>query len=305
MYPLGEQSAEFPSATPELERNLVFRQQLRGMAVRFLVLAACFLVLDCLGLMWALPTFQSTRFRSVAALLLSVGVPFGLFCGQLTALAAFVGLGEGNHVIRFALGAIVVQVAAVLLGSFIIAQKADPSPGELARLAIMTLLLFCVMQLPFWLLRLCRGWHWGSEPVLNPIPRFGIAHILGWSVLLSLPLTLYRIICSWGAVVRIDPLTWMFLALLMSTFGAIMISVAARCRVGMAAFVLLPISAITGVFLGVLNGGQQLVTASLVITCLTAGTLLIVVVRGLARSGVHLSTWNLLKARQIIRVGVS
>ena len=135
---------------------------------------------------------------------------------------------------------------------------------------------------------------------MNPVPRFGIAHILGWSALLGLPLTLYRIICSWGAVVRLNPVTWMFLALLIAVFGAIMISVAARCRIGMAAFVLLPISATTGVFLGVLNGGQQLVTASLVIACLVAGALLIVVVRGLSCLGVHLSTRNLLNDNHIL-----
>ena len=288
-------------------RDSSFWHQLSLTTTLLTALVAGFLTLDFLVLAVVLPLTElaSGQLNSDILLILAGGLPSGLFVGQLLTLAALTALGDGNHAIRYAMSSIFVLLGSVVLGLiFGWLDDADYGYGELAAGALALLMCFCILQFPFWLLRVGRGWHWGAVPAVNTVPRYGIAHVFGWSALLALPLILYRVMAN-------DEDTPSLLNLvtclgLTAAFGASMLSVAGRCRLTMATFVLIPIAGVTAAVLFMLigRGADGELAAVLVVAFIAAGLLLIAMVRLLAGFQLRLTTRQRLSSeRQAIRNG--
>lgn len=247
------------------------------------------------GLARSLPGELLSSF-GMEATIVAVCAFAGLVISQLVMFATLVALGDGNHAARFALGAIMVLVCtALLITGLVWLEGTRAGAGDVAGATLMVMFFFCLLQFPFWLLRWIRGWRWGVEPPDRAAPRFEIVHVLGWFAALVLPLFLYQLFVSFD-----EPAYSILLVVPMALFTALqgmaLLSLAARCRLGMAAFLSIPIAAVPGAILALIasGGSHVLIGAASITGCWVAALNFILAVKLLDRLGVQFKTRRLM-----------
>ena len=272
-----------------------FFDSLRSNVVVLALLSVCWIPLDCICLAYLLPWLMDILPRGTVVVV--VAVTMGLLLAQLLLAAALAALGDGNHVARSAVGAIIVFSFTMLMARITCWLRADPfGPGEAPGLALFVLFGYCLLQLPFWLLRYSLGWRLGTETIQMASARFDVAHVFGWSALLMLPLFLYRLFESIDAIDLGGILHLVVAGVFVVLEGATFVYLAGRCTAGMALFVAIPMACVNGMLLYVVmlpltQARGTNVAAALVAACLTGGLLLIGTVQLLDRfAGVRFST---------------
>ncbi len=127
---------------------------------------------------------------------------FSLAClfSQIVILAIWAALFTGSNLVRVLMSTLVLCVSVYLLTW--IAQVVAPAVAEFRNWTgfqglTLIVVLFYVIQIPFWILRFLLGWRIvldvAREPAAADRHRYTMLHILGWMAFLSVPLGLGQV----------------------------------------------------------------------------------------------------------------
>ena len=253
------------------------------------------------GVLIALTYVLSEGFQGAPAFIQALPyVAFaGLIIGQGLILAVFAAIGGGNHVVRVVTGAIAILLASWAIATFLVYPQTGANDwAPVLGVGLMTVMLYCFVQIPFWLLRVVRGWRFGEVATSESSVRFRLEHVLGWSAFLMLPLFLLQFIISLGSGIDLVGFVAVsIVGLIALANGAALIRVAGIAPTGMALVLLLPIALVGSlIFLLALvvtmrAGGQlRMVFPAVVLAHFAGGLYLLAAIRCLRAFGQPFST---------------
>ena len=130
------------------------------------------------------------------------GMILGISASQLLLAVAYAALGDGHSPRRIIYTTFVLAVFTNVLLLFVMWWY-ELRWGEVISLFLVPTLLFFLLQIPVWGFRSYFGWTikspWSKSHEPQPM-RFTVAHLLGWSVFLAVPLCILQGMLSSGSM---------------------------------------------------------------------------------------------------------
>ncbi len=159
---------------------------------------------------------------------LIVGLVMGIFGSQLLLAALYAALGDGSSPKRVLYSTFALAVFTNVLVLFSMLWFRVGWGDAITGGFLIPMLAFFLLQIPLWGIRSFFGWMikspW-SKSGAQPRMRFTLAHLLGWSVFLAVPLTIIQaiqfglagsellVICGWILVLSALLMSFVYLAL--------------------------------------------------------------------------------------------
>ncbi|MCA9185133.1 MAG: hypothetical protein R3E01_06425 [Pirellulaceae bacterium] len=133
------------------------------------------------------------------------GAVMGFIAGQIFVLSVWTAIGPGGNMMRVLKGTLTLTVFWTVL-ILLYKQFHGGLYGDYSLVGVGTLIGYYGCQIPFWMLRVWRGWRMaiskgeGGRPIAQG--HFTLLQMMGWSAYLALPLGLMRAVMLLGRDVQ-------------------------------------------------------------------------------------------------------